>query len=108
MIPTAALPHRITIEPYLGETATGPSFGAARTNVRARVVAKRRMVRDSTGRDIIAAATITVRPGAAIPAESRITHGTQTFTVLDAAESAELGRTHSWQLICDGPRGATA
>lgn len=108
MIPTAALPHRVTIEPYLGNTAEGPTYGPARTDVPARVVGKRRMVRDATGQDVTAVATITIRPGTAVPAESRIVHGDQTYTVLDAAESAELGRSHSWQLICDGPRGAVA
>lgn len=106
MIPTAALPHKITIEAYEGDTAEGPSFGPGCT-VKARVVGKRRMVRTSDGRDVMAVATITIRPGIDVPAESRISHGDQTYTVLDAGESAELRGPHSWRLICDGPRGAT-
>jgi hypothetical protein len=106
-IPTSTLPHIITIEPYEGDTAEGPSYGTA-TTVRARVVAKRRMVRTGNGADVTASATITVRPGVTVPAESKVTHGDRTYTVLDAANGHELRGTHSWQLLCDGPRGATA
>lgn len=106
-VPTAALPHTVTITPFLGNTAEGPSYGPA-TTVRARVVGKRRMVRTSDGRDVIAAATVTIRPGVNVPVESRITHGDRSYTVIDAAQGHELNSAHSWQLICDGERGAVA
>lgn len=105
-IPTAALPHRVTIEPYEGQTAEGPSYGDP-VSVRARVVSKRAMIRTSDGREVTATASVTIRPGRDIPAESRVTHGTQVFTVLDAAHVHELRGPYSWRLLCDGPRGAT-
>lgn len=106
MIPTAALPHRVTITPYLGDTAEGPTFGTPVTGVPARVVARRRQVTTANGTNIVAPATITLRPGVTVPAESTVTHGTQTYTVLEVSASMQLGADYCTRLICDGPRGS--
>lgn len=106
MIPTAALPHEVTIEAAAGTTGGGaPAYGEPVT-VRARVVGKRRQVRTSTGVDIIASATATIRPGPTVPAGSLLTHGADLYEVVDTATAVELRRPHSVELILDGPRPA--
>lgn len=103
-IPTAALPHTVTIEPYEGTDGSGrPVFGAPR-RVRARVASRRTAVRTAEGVDVIATAVCTMRPGPAVPAESRITNGTQTYTVLDVARSDDTARQAGQILTLDGPR----
>jgi hypothetical protein len=103
-IPTAALPQRITIEAYQGTSGTGqPVYGPART-VRARVVGKRRAVRTREGVDVIADAMADVRPGATVPAESKVTVDSRVYEVLGIAESVELRRPHHAALILEGPK----
>lgn len=103
-IPTASLPHRVTIEAYLGDTAYGPTFAAA-TAVRARKVGRRRAVRTSDGVDVISSASFVFRPDVTLAAGSRITHGTDTYTVLDVAESIELHRGYALEVLVEGPGG---
>lgn len=102
-IPTATLPLRVTIEPYLGSTSTGPAYGAA-TTVRARKVGRRRAVRTSEGVDVISSASFVFRPDVVLAAESRITHGADTYTVLDVADSVELTRSYAFEVLVEGPR----
>lgn len=105
-IPTAALPHRVTITPYLGHTAEGPSYGPEQRDVPARVVGRRRQVTTANGTNVVAPATVTLRPGVSVPAESVITHCGQTYTVLEVSSAMTLGPEYSTRLICDGPRGS--
>lgn len=71
-VPAALLRHSITIEPYLGQGGAGPTYGPAVT-VRAFVDESRRRVRDSTGREVTAEATIVCPLATTAPVESRIT-----------------------------------
>lgn len=105
MIPTAALPHRVTLRRYLGPSAYGPRYGPPERRIRARLTGKRRMVRTSTGVDVIADATCLLRPCGPIPVESTITdlHG-RSYTVLGVADNPGLVRDHNVELILEGPR----
>lgn len=107
MIATAELPDTVTIEPYEGTTGLGgQSFGDPVT-VRARVVGQRRQVRTSGGVDLVADATIRVRPNLTVdvPPESRVTdQNGNVWTVVAAATAVELRRPHHVDLIVTGPR----
>lgn len=106
-VPTSLLPDRITIEPYLGSGAYGPSYGDPVT-LRARVEGRRRAVRTSGGVDVIGQATATVRPTpaamAAAAVESKVTHGDRTYEVLDVVRGEGLTRLSHLELILGGPR----
>ncbi len=103
-IPTAALRQQVTIEAFTGDGALGPTFSAAGPLTRCRIVGKRRAVRTRAGVDVISSASIIFRPDVSAPAESRITHGADTYTVLDVAPSEELTRPHSLTVLVEGPR----
>lgn len=105
MIPHAALPHRVTLRRYKGSTAYGPTWGHPERRIRARITGRRRMVKTSTGVDVIADATCVLRPCGEIPVESTITdlHG-RTYTVLGVADNPGLTRQHNTELILQGPR----
>lgn len=103
MIPTALLPHRITVERYAGSSAYGPVYGAA-VKMRARVTPKRRMVTTSTGDTVVADATVLIRPCREIPTESRVTHHGRTYLVAGVTDAAGLDEPHHSELILTGPR----
>lgn len=81
-VPSSVLPHRITLEPYAGNSATGPTFGIARTGVRARVQAQRRAVRTGQGSTVTSSVTVTVRPDDSVIVESRVTLDSDVASVL--------------------------
>lgn len=104
MIPTAALPHTISIERYLGSTAYGPTWAPAEM-VRTRLTGRRRAVKNASGVDVIADATAILRPGQAVPAESRVTDATgRVFTVIGVTDNPGLVRGHNTELILAGAR----
>lgn len=106
MIPTAVLRHRVTIQAYVGDSAYGPTWDIPMDRVPARVVGRRRAVRTSTGVDVIADATATIRPGRDIPAESLLTHRGRTYTVVGVADAEDLTGPAGVELILAGPRPA--
>lgn len=71
-LPRHLLPHRATVEPYQGETAYGPSYGAP-TTVRCLIEYTRRVTTDDEGREVHSEATVYTRLGEHVPPESRIT-----------------------------------
>lgn len=71
-IPRWALVHRVTVEPYEGEGATGPVYGAPVT-VRALVEAKRQYLRSADGNRTVSSTTVYMLPGTTCPARSRLT-----------------------------------
>jgi hypothetical protein len=71
-IPRWALVHRVTIEPYAGEGATGPVYGAP-VGVRALVEAKTQYLRDADGNRTVSSTTVYFMPGTACPERSRLT-----------------------------------
>lgn len=103
MIPTAALRQRITITPYTGHGAYGPTWGTPVVNVPARWSGKRRAVRKSDGTDVIASAVADVRPSVQVAAESKVTYAGRDYVVLDVLDVMGLTRLHHRQLILEGP-----
>lgn len=104
-VPTSLLPDLIEVEPYLGDGAYGPTYGAPVT-MRARVEGRRRAVRTATGIDVIGSAVAFVRPEAQahVPVESRVRHGGRTYEVLDVAVGKAMRRPSHLELILGGPR----
>ncbi|MFF5495764.1 hypothetical protein [Streptomyces aquilus] len=72
-VPGWLLRHRITVEPYLGDSAYGPQYGPPIEDVPALVAETIRLVRDREGREVTSTAQIIAAPGLDCPAESRIT-----------------------------------
>ncbi|MGC9536574.1 hypothetical protein [Streptomyces sp. UG1] len=72
-VPRWLLAHRITIEPYRGDSAYGPTYGDPVANVPALVAETIKTVRDREGREVTSTAQIIAEPGLDCPAESRIT-----------------------------------
>lgn len=98
-VPSSLLRSSITVEPYLGAGAYGPSYGTAVT-LRARVEGRRRAVRRPDGTDVIASATATIRPeGPDVPVESRVVHAGRTYEVLDVVLGEGLTRPTYRELI---------
>lgn len=71
--PTKALVNRATVEPYLGASATGPRYGPQIHGVKCRLDANERMtVQRSGGMQVVAKATMYVRPSMKIEPLSRV------------------------------------
>ncbi|MGW3511180.1 hypothetical protein [Streptomyces sp. NPDC000994] len=71
-VPGWLMPHEITVEPYAGDGAYGPTYGPG-TSVAALVVETRKRVRDREGREAVATAQIITAPDLDCPPESRVT-----------------------------------
>lgn len=72
-VPRWLLRHRITIEPYRGDSAYGPVYGPPAADVPALVAETVRTLRDRAGREVVSTAQIIASPDLDCPAESRIT-----------------------------------
>ncbi|MGW5673939.1 hypothetical protein ACWEV4_02405 [Streptomyces sp. NPDC003860] len=72
-VPRWLLRHRITVEPYLGDSAYGPRYGPPVAGVPAQVAGTIRTVRNRDGREVTSTAQIIAEPGLDCPAESRVT-----------------------------------
>ncbi|MDT0346761.1 hypothetical protein [Streptomyces litchfieldiae] len=72
-VPGWLLRHRITVEPYLGDSAHGPRYGPAVEGIPALVAATHRQLTDTDGREVIATAQIIAAPGLHCPPGSRVT-----------------------------------
>ena len=72
-VPGWLLRHRITVEPYRGDSAYGPTYGPAVEDVPALVALTVRTVRDREGREVTSTATVIAGPDLECPPESRIT-----------------------------------
>lgn len=107
MIPTAALPHKVSIKALTGTTGTGaPAYGTAQTGVRSVMVTDRKTIRAAFGDDVTAGAMCTVRPGATLSVGSLVTHGSDSYEVLEIRHVNDLRRAHHDELLLDGPRPA--
>ena len=104
MIPTAALPDRVTVEHYLGTTGAGtPAYGAP-VSARSRKVGRVRTVRSANGNDTVSSYSFVFRPTVVVPPLSRITHGDDTYTVIDASDARQLHRGWALEVAVEGPR----
>ncbi|MFG3118697.1 hypothetical protein ACGF4C_30540 [Streptomyces sp. NPDC048197] len=71
-VPGWLLRHRVTVEPYLGDSAYGPTYGEA-VCAPALVAAVRKQVAAKDGREVLATAQIIAGPELQCPPGSRIT-----------------------------------
>lgn len=72
-VPRWLLRHRITIEPYTGDSAYGETYGPPVTDVRALVSETVRTVRNKAGREVTSTAQFIAEPGLDCPAGSLVT-----------------------------------
>ncbi|MFE4203954.1 MULTISPECIES: hypothetical protein [Streptomyces] len=97
-------PHRITVEPYAGDSAYGPTYGPPLLDVAALVTPATRSVRDAQGRDTLSTAQILTETGLDCPAESRITlPDGRTTRVLAVTEHTAPGLPlpQSKEVVCE-------
>lgn len=72
-VPAYLLRHRITVEPYAGDTAYGPTYGPPVSDVPALVSEQVRQTRDAEGRQVVSTASVIAGPDLDCPTGSRIT-----------------------------------
>lgn len=72
VIPGIVLVHMVTIEPYQGDGAYGPQYGAPVT-ARALVEETVRTVRNERGEEVVSSTTVYLLPSQDCPPESRVT-----------------------------------
>ncbi|MGW7197223.1 hypothetical protein [Streptomyces chryseus] len=72
-VPGWLLRHRVTVEPYEGDSAYGPAYGPPVPNVPALVSESVRTVRNKEGREVTSTALLVTAPDLHCPPESRIT-----------------------------------
>ncbi|MEV2203739.1 hypothetical protein AB0E11_27785 [Streptomyces fradiae] len=89
-VPRWLLRHRITVEPYVGDSAYGPQYGPPVEDVPALVAETVRTVRDREGREVTSTAQVIAEPDLNCPAESRLTlpSGRRTRVLSVAAHTA--------------------
>ncbi|MFC8584223.1 hypothetical protein ACFUGD_06660 [Streptomyces sp. NPDC057217] len=98
------LPHRVTIEPYLGDTAYGPTYGPPVPNVRAMVDESVRLVKDREGREVVSTAQVITDPHVVCPAESVVTlpTGRRAVVISSAPHTAPgLPVPESLEVMCE-------
>lgn len=62
----------ISVEPYAGSGAQGPTYGTA-VSYKATVQPREKLIIDTRGKQVMSVAFVIVRPNAVIPVESRVT-----------------------------------
>ena len=82
-LPTMMLGHTASIEPYRGETGTGPAYGPAATTP-CFADDQRKMVRGPDRREVLSQTTLYLPLDTDCPVGSRVTVGGRTTTVLAA------------------------
>ncbi|MGW3191595.1 hypothetical protein ACWDBT_27520 [Streptomyces ardesiacus] len=83
-VPGWLLRHRITIEPYLGDSSTGPVYGPPQ-QVRAFVDEQTRAVVSPGGEQVTSSSTAYTAPGTKAPPLSRVTLPSGRVTTVIAA-----------------------
>ena len=74
--------HTVTHEPYLGESAVGPTFGAP-ADLRCRFRTERKVIRTARGDEIVADATLECRASESVDEKDRITRDTRVYRVAE-------------------------
>ncbi|WP_394434512.1 hypothetical protein [Streptomyces sp. SGAir0957] len=83
-VPGWLLRHRITVEPYLGDSSTGPLYGPP-VSVRCFVDEQTRAVRTPGGEEVTSSSTAYAKPGTDVPPLSRVTLPSGRTTTVIAA-----------------------
>ena len=104
MIPTAVLPHKVTIEPLEGTAGVGSPVYGRPLRLRGEMKRKRRSVKSPTGAKVTSTATCVIRPNPKVTALSRLTHRARTYTIIYIDEVDAGQHTHHVELILEGPR----
>ncbi|MFF7485643.1 hypothetical protein ACFZBC_09105 [Streptomyces luteogriseus] len=89
-IPGWLLRHRITVEPYLGESSKGPRYGPGQV-VRCFVDEETRAVRSPGGETVTSSSTAFTAPGTRVPPLSRVTLPSGRTTTVIAALNRDGG-----------------
>ncbi|MGW1770642.1 hypothetical protein [Streptomyces sp. NPDC002104] len=91
-MPDSLLRHRVTVEPYRGDSAYGPIYDPP-AQVRALVIASVRQVRRaSDGREVVSSAQVIAAPGLDCPPGSRLTLPSgRTTTAISTADHSAPG-----------------
>ena len=106
---TATLPHRGTLEPYLGTTGKATRKYDTAIPIKARCIKRRSVLRGSTGVDVVCTVQIDIRPDYGSPAlQSRITIDGAVYYVEAVAEAIDLRRVEGYNLSCSGPHNQPA
>lgn len=90
-IPGWLLRHRITVEPYLGDSAYGPTYGPAVAGVRCFLDAQTRLVRSPGGDEVTSSSTAYALLGLTCPPKSRVTLPDGRVTAVIAALERDGG-----------------
>lgn len=77
--------HTISVEPYLGSGAYGSAYGPP-VSVICRVEDVIRMVRTSSGDEVVSSSTVYCDAGVIIPPESRVTVNARVTSVLSVSD----------------------
>lgn len=103
MLPEMILQHTVQVEPYLGSGAFGDTWGPA-FPVPCLVDAKRRLVRDRGGSQVVSETTILADRGPTIPDRSRITlpDGSQTLVIaVRDHDGGDLPVPSHLEIVCE-------
>jgi hypothetical protein len=80
-IPGWMLRHRVIVEPYLGQSASGPRYGPA-VPVRCFIDDARRLVRNEAGVQVVSESTVYCRLDVTAPPKSRVNvFGREAFVI---------------------------
>lgn len=103
-LPGRYLVHTVTVRPYLGESSTGPVYGAA-FSLACMAQGSRRMVRDRDGQEQLSTLTLYAAPGLAdtIPPGSEVDWRGDTTTVQASTDhdSGGLGAPDHTEVACE-------
>lgn len=84
--------HTISVEPFEGDGARGPVYGAA-VQVSCRLENKLQLVRSNIGEEVMSSSTVFCDRTTTIPAGSRVTAAGRITTVIAVADHDTGGRS---------------
>lgn len=103
-IPDTLLVHAVQVRPYLGNSSTGPLFGAEFT-LQCMAQGKRRLVRAADGSERLSSLTLYAAPGSAdeVPPGSEVDWQGDTTVVMGATDhdSGGLGAPDHTEVVCE-------
>lgn len=103
-LPSRFLVHTVTVRPYLGESSTGPVYGAA-ISLSCMAQGSRRLVRNKDGAEVLSTLTLYAAPGETdrVPVGSEVDWRGDTTTVLVSTEQDDggLGAPQHSEVACE-------
>jgi hypothetical protein len=90
LIPAFLLRHRVTVEPFVGNSSAGPRYGAP-SEVRCWLEQKTRAVIAPSGEEVTSSATFYALPDTVCPAKSRVTLPSGRKVIVIAAVPQDAG-----------------